>query len=298
MRTGFIGLGAMGGRMATRLSEAGLLKAVFNRTRKRAELFARETSCDAPPTVGELAQQSECIVLCLPADKDVLERVTEIAENMQAGGLVIDCSTVSAETARTAFAELKAADIGFLDCPVSGGTEGAKHGKLAIMVGGAESDFERALPVLGAMGTNITHMGPSGAGQATKAINQVMVAGIAQTVTEAMAFAQAEGLPTNKVVNTLGGGAAGNWFLAHRGKTMVANEFPLGFKVSLHRKDLEICRAMAARHGAKLPMVEMTLLHYGRLMDDGHADSDISSLFTLKQQLFTAEEITAAANDD
>lgn len=288
----------MGVHMARRLSAAGFLAGVFSRTRERAEQFAREVECEAPASVAELARSSDCIVLCLPADEDVLHQVAAIAASMRPGGLVIDCSTVSAETARTAFGQLQAAGIGFLDCPVSGGTEGAKNGALAIMVGGSETDFSRALPILGAMGTKITHMGPSGAGQATKAINQVMVAGVAQTVSEAMAFAHAEGLPIDKVVSTLGGGAASNWFLAHRGETMVAGEYPLGFKVSLHRKDLEICRAMAARHGASLPMVEMTLLHYRRLIDDGHADSDISSLYTLKQQLFAAEETTAAANDD
>lgn len=298
MKTGFVGLGAMGWPMASRLKAAGLLQGVFNRSHERAERFASENVCAAPASIALLAADCECMVLCLPADEDVLTQVAEIAANMAKGGLVIDCSTVSAETARAAAAQLDEAGIGFLDCPVSGGTEGAKNGSLAIMVGGSAADFARAQPVLNALGKHISHMGASGAGQATKAINQVMVAGIAQTVTEALAFAHAEGLPIDKVVNTLGGGAAGNWFLAHRGETMVAGKFPLGFKVSLHRKDLEICRAMAARHGASLPMVEMTLVHYRRLIDQGHADSDISSLYTLKQQLFEEEPAMTAVNDD
>lgn len=279
----------MGWNMASQLRSAGLLQGVFNRSREKAVRFAEENSCTAPASVSQLASECECVVLCLPADEDVLDQVAQLGDSMAAGGVVIDCSTVSAETARTAHARLAAKQIGFLDCPVSGGTEGAKNGGLAIMVGGSAADFARAKPVLAAMGTNICHMGPSGAGQASKAINQVMVAGIAQTVTEALAFARAEELPVDKLVKTLGGGAAGNWFLAHRGETMVAGKYPLGFKVSLHRKDLEICRAMAARHGASLPMVEMTLLHYRRLMESGHSDSDISSLYSLKQQLFENE---------
>lgn len=298
MKTGFIGLGAMGWHMAARLAHAGFLHGVFNRSPERARQFADSYGCDAPADVTSLAAACECLVLCLPADEDVLQVCRQIASGMTAGGLVIDCSTVSADTARAAAAALAEVGLKFLDCPVSGGTEGAKNGQLAIMAGGAEDDYLRAAPVLSALGSNISHMGPAGAGQSTKAINQVMVAGIAQTVTEALAFARAENLPIDKVVSTLGAGAAGNWFLRHRGETMVAGRFPLGFKVSLHRKDLEICRAMAARHGAALPMVEMTLLHYKRLMEQGHGNSDISSLFTLKQQLFEKEKAAAAANDD
>ncbi len=298
MKTGFIGLGAMGWHMAARLHSAGLLHGVFNRSRERAERFAAEHGCQAPAQVAQLAADCDCIVLCLPADEDVLAQVAEISVAMAAGGMVIDCSTVRADTARAAAASLGGSGIGFLDCPVSGGTEGAKNGTLAIMVGGKETDFVRARPVLGAMGTNISHMGPTGAGQSTKAINQVMVAGIAQTVTEALAFARAEGLPIDKVVSTLGAGAAGNWFLQHRGESMVAGKYPLGFKVSLHNKDLEICREMAARHGASLPIVEMTRVHYRRLMDSGHAESDISSLYTLKQQLFENKAATVSVDND
>lgn len=286
MKTGFIGLGAMGAHMARRLNDAGYLSAVFNRTTSVARTFAETNGCAAATSIRELAAMSECVVLCVSADRDVLEIVAELATHLPASGLVIDCSTVSAETARTADALLRERNIGFLDCPVSGGTEGARNGTLAIMAGGTEQDFERAQPVLACFGHSVTHMGPAGAGQATKAINQVMVAGINQTVTEALAFAEAEGLPLDKVIETVGAGAAANWFLDHRGKTMVRGKYPLGFKVSLHKKDLEICRAMAAKHAAGLPLVEMTLLHYRRLLEQGHGDDDISSLFTLKRWLF------------
>jgi 3-hydroxyisobutyrate dehydrogenase len=176
-----------------------------------------------------------------------------------------------------------------MDCPVSGGTEGARDGTLAIMCGGDEGDFARAQPILAALGKRIALMGPVGAGQATKAANQIAVAGAAQAVTEALAFAQAEGLPLDKVIETLGGGAAGSWFLARRGPTMVRGEFPLGFKVTLHQKDLGIVQAMAAAHGVRLPVVEMTRIHYDRLIEQGFGEEDISALFRLKRDLFKGE---------
>ncbi len=283
--------------MARRLHDAGLLQSVMNRTPSVAHTFADETGCRAASSPADLAAHCDCVMLCVSADQDVLELVAELATSMRTGGLVIDCSTVSAATARSAAQLLAEHGIGFLDCPVSGGTEGARDGTLAIMAGGTEKDFARGLPVLECVGKRITLMGPAGAGQATKAINQVMVAGINQTVTEALAFAVAENLPLEKVVDTLGGGAAANWFLAHRGKTMVRDQFPLGFKVSLHRKDLEICRQMAAEHDANLPIVEMTLLHYRRLIENGHGDDDISSLYTLKRTLFGKQGDRPAAND-
>ncbi len=297
MKPGFIGLGAMGWPMALRLHQAGWLRGVYNRSSQRAEAFQAETGCAAFLSTRDLARHCDAVILCVSGDQDVLTNVNEIATSMDSGGLVIDCSTTSAATARSACETLGQRAIAFLDCPVSGGTEGAQQGSLAIMAGGSAKDFERARPLLAALGSRMTLMGPAGAGQAAKAINQVMVAGINQTVSEAMAFAAAEGLPIERVVSTLSSGAAGNWFLAHRGETMVRGEFPLGFKVSLHRKDLEICKAMAARHGVTLPMVEMTLLHYRRLLGKGHADSDISSLYTLKRGLFeNAAKKKAAGN--
>jgi 3-hydroxyisobutyrate dehydrogenase len=211
--------------------------------------------------------------------------VTELASALRPGAIVVDCSTVAAGTAREAARQLAAAGAEFLDCPVSGGTEGAVAGTLSIMVGGDEATLERARPVLEAMGGSITHMGPVGAGQSAKATNQIMVAGINQAVTEALAFGQAQGLPMDRLIAALEKGAAGNWFLSRRGPTMIRGEFPLGFKVGLHAKDLEICRRMAEEHGVRLPVVEMTLLHYGRLPELS-ADEDISALFRLKLEMF------------
>jgi 3-hydroxyisobutyrate dehydrogenase len=286
MRAGFIGLGAMGRHMARNLHKQGFLSAVWNRTADKASAFAVETGCRAAHNIDELAAQSDCIVICVSADADVLEVIERLAAALPRGALVIDCSTVSAATARTAAQRLGSKGVGFLDCPVSGGVEGARDATLAIMVGGETAAFERATPVLRAMGRTVTLMGPSGAGQATKATNQIMCAGIIQAVAEAMAFARAEGLPLDKVIEILGKGAGSSWYFVNRAPNMVRGSFPAGFRVRLHEKDLHICHDMAARHGVQLPVIEMTLLHYRRLIEQGFGDEDISTLFRLKAAMF------------
>jgi len=314
MRVASVGLGAMGSPMARNLARAGLLAAVWNRTPGKAErlkqalaseLGAAGEAVATPATLAELALASgrptglDAVVLCVSADADVLACVDALgpalATHSKGRALVIDCSTVAAATARDAADRLAALGVGFLDCPVSGGTEGARDGTLAIMCGGSEPDFARAQPVLAALGKRIALMGPVGAGQATKAVNQIAVAGINQAVTEALAFARAEGLPLDRVIDTLGGGAAGSWFLGRRGPTMVRGEFPLGFKVALHQKDLGIVQAMAAARGVRLPVVEMTRIHYDRLIEQGHGDEDISALYRLKRALFGGDSTTAVA---
>jgi 3-hydroxyisobutyrate dehydrogenase len=142
------------------------------------------------------------------------------------------------------------------------------------------------------MGRTVTHFGASGAGQAAKATNQIMCAGIIQAVAEAMAFAKAEGLPLEKLIDTLGKGAGSSWYFVHRAPNMVRDLYPAGFRVRLHEKDLRICRDMAARHGVQLPVVEATLLHYRRLIEQGHGDDDISTIFRLKDALFAARDAT------
>jgi len=287
MRTGVIGLGGMGAPMARNLQRNGLLETVWNRTRSTAEALAEELGVPAAFDPAELADRCEVIILSVSADDDVLEVVGALVTSLWPGAVVIDTSTDSRETARAAAAQVAAAGGNFLDAPVSGGVEGARQGTLAMMVGGDAAVLARVQPVLEAVAARITHMGPVGAGQATKAVNQIMAAGINQAVTEALAFGQAQGLPTDQLIAALEKGAAGNWFLSHRGKTMVRGEFPLGFKVALHAKDLEICRQMAGALGARLPVVEMTLVHYARLLADGSTEEDISALFRLKSDMFS-----------
>lgn len=286
MKVGFIGLGAMGYPMALNLQKAGLLTAVYNRTRAKADAFAKQTGCTVAADIAGVAQRCDAIVICVTADVDVLQVVEPLSGHLSAGALVIDCSTVGAATAREAAARLAPHGVDFLDCPVSGGTEGAAQGTLAIMCGGEQTTFERAQPILNALGRRIVRMGPVGAGQATKAVNQIAGAGIAEACTEAMAFAEAEGLDLDKVIEVVTSGASGSWFLSHRGASMAEGRYPLGFKVSLHDKDLAIAQQMAAAHSVQLPVVEMARVHYRRLMEVGHGDEDISALFRLKRALF------------
>ena len=286
MRVGFVGLGAMGMHMARNLHRAGLLTAVWNRTAEKARTLAGELNVQAPATIEALGSVVDAVVTCVSADKDVLQVVTELAKTLPSGAIVLDSSTISAETARKAAEILHPRGIEFLDCPVSGGTEGARDATLAIMVGGNEEVFDRAKPILSAMGKTITYFGPTGSGQAAKATNQIMCAGIIEAVSEAMAFARAQGLPLEKIVDTLGKGAGSSWYFVHRAPNMVRGAFPAGFRVRLHEKDLTICRDMAARFGVALPVVERMLGEYAELVARGYGDEDISATFRLKNELF------------
>ena len=291
MRTGFVGLGAMGTHMARNLKRAGLLTAVWNRSSGKAQALAAELKVDAPATLSELAASCEAIVSCVSADADVLEVARALAPALPERALMLDCSTVSAETARQAAGILEARRAEFLDCPVSGGVEGARDGTLAIMVGGKPEAFERAQPILQALGRTIAHFGPVGAGQAAKATNQIMVAGIIDAIAEAMAFAHAEGLPLEKLIDTLGKGAGSSWYFVHRAPNMARGSYPAGFRVRLHQKDLGICHDMAARFGTALPVVERMRAEYAELIARGYGDEDISATFRLKEELFERTNI-------
>jgi len=290
MNVGFIGLGAMGQHMARNLHRAGLLTGVWNRSTAKSEALASETGCRAFASPAALAAGCEFIVTCVSADDDLLSVVEALLPGLRKDTIVADCSTVAADTARKAAARLASAGAAFLDCPVSGGVEGARLAALVIMCGGEPEIFERARPVLLALGKTISLMGPTGAGQATKATNQILCAGVIQVVAEAMAFAQAEGLPLEQVIEVLGKGAGSSWYFVHRAPFMARGEYPAGFRVRLHDKDLRICRDMAARHGATLPVIETTLADYRRLLETGHGDEDISTIFRLKTPLFAAED--------
>lgn len=296
LRAGFVGLGAMGAGMARNLHKQGLLSAVWNRTPAKAQALANETGCRAVGAPGDLCALCDIIVLCVSADADVLAVIDALLPTIQPDTIVIDCSTVSADTARSAAHRLRERGAYFLDAPVSGGVEGARDATLAIMVGGDAQAFEDAQPVLQAMGRTITHFGASGAGQAAKATNQIMCAGVIQAVAEAMAFAKSEELPLDKLIDTLGKGAGSSWYFVNRAPNILRDSYPAGFRVRLHEKDLKICRAMAARHGVQLPLIEMTLVHYRRLIEQGRGDEDISTLFRLKDALFANAPEAAKRN--
>ncbi|MBL8300502.1 MAG: NAD(P)-dependent oxidoreductase [Rhodanobacteraceae bacterium] len=283
IRAGFVGLGAMGWFMAAHLHQRGLLAAVANRSAEKAQRFAGEHAGVTAATVDTIAQYCNVIVLCVSADADVLDLSRRLAASAAAGSVVIDHSTVSSTTAVTAAALLQAAGSDFVDAPVSGGVEGAKNGKLSIMAGGAAETLARVQPVLEAYAARITHMGPVGAGQNTKAVNQVLIAGIAQAVTEGLALGEALGLEPAALLPTLAAGAAGNWFLDKRGASMLANQFSVGFKLGLLHKDLGIVRELALAAGTDRSVIDKSLADYAELMARGHSDDDISALIRLKR---------------
>ena len=284
----------MGMHMARNLHRAGLLAGVWNRSPDKAHALAAELKVPAPASLAQLAPLCEAIVSCVSADADVLEVTRALAPTLKEDALVLDCSTVSAETARQAAGLLEPRGVRFLDCPVSGGVEGARDATLAIMVGGEAAAFERAQPILRALGRTVTLFGPSGSGQAAKATNQIMCAGIIETVAEAMAFARAQGLPLDKLIDTLGKGAGSSWYFVHRAPNMARGAYPAGFRVRLHEKDLRICHDMAARFGVALPVVERMLREYAELVARGYGDEDISATFRLKEELFERTNIMSA----
>jgi len=283
LQVSFAGLGAMGHPMAGHLARAGLLAAVWNRTRAKAEAVAEELQVAAPATIAELTATSNVIALCVPADADVIALVREIAAHARAGTIVVDHSTVSSVTAQSAASILAERGCAFLDAPVSGGVEGAKNGKLSIMVGGDADALERVRPALECYAARISHMGDVGAGQNTKAVNQVLVAGIAQAVCEGLALSEKLGLDAERLLPTLLAGAASNWFLDKRGATMLRGEYSVGFKLALLHKDLKIVRELAVAAGTDRSVIEKSLADYAVLLAQGHGDEDISALLRLKR---------------
>jgi 3-hydroxyisobutyrate dehydrogenase len=197
--------------------------------------------------------------------------------------VVVDTSTVSPATARQISASLLEAGAGFVDAPVSGGVEGAQKGTLSVMAGGDSASISRIMPVLEAISASVTHMGPVGFGQATKAVNQVMIAGIAEAVCEALALAEKLNLPSERLLAVVGAGAAGSWFLEHRGPTMLESRFDVGFKLSLLLKDLLICKELAQDLDISMSTVEAAIRDYRVLVELGDGDHDISGLIRLKR---------------
>lgn len=288
MKTGFIGLGAMGAPMARHLHSRGLLAVVGNRTLAKADALAAELGVSAAREAADFAD-CDAVMLCVSMDADVLENVRALAGALRPGSVVVDHSTVSTDTAKRAAEILAARGIGFLDAPVSGGVEGARNGKLSVMVGGDAATLEQARPALEAYALRIARMGPVGAGQAAKAVNQVLVAGINEAVCEGLALAEKLGLDPEKLLPTLGAGAAGNWFLDKRGATMLRSEFAPGFKCAHLLKDLGIVRAMARPTGIRTTVIEQALADYAELVAQGRGDEDTSALIALKRGAGTRE---------
>ena len=280
---GVIGLGAMGAPMARHLAKAGLLHMVWNRTASRATAFADETNTLVADCPAQIARNCNVILTCVSADTDLLDVVGQLVPEVAQGTVVIDTSTVSPATAQQLSDSLLEAGAGFVDAPVSGGVEGAENGTLSVMAGGDSATISRIMPVLEAISASVTHMGPVGSGQATKAVNQVMIAGIAEAVCEALALAEKLNLPSKRLLSVTGAGAAGSWFLGHRGKSMLENHFDVGFKLSLLLKDLLICQSLAQDLDISMPTVEAAIKDYRILVEWGDGDHDISGLIRLKR---------------
>ena len=286
MKTTVIGLGAMGAGIAGNLYRAGHLTHAWNRSAQRAAAAATQHGFALADSLEAAAAQADLVVTSVSADADLIQVVERLCKVMTAGSVVLDTSTVSIDSARRVSEMLAAHGIHFLDAPVSGGKEGAEKGTMVMMVGGDDNVLRQLMPVLESISRKVVHMGPVGSGQATKAVNQIMCAGINQAVTEALAFGQHQGLDMDKAVDVVSSGAAGNWFVEHRGRSMTQGVFDPGFRVALHHKDLKICQAMLASDDVQLPVVEVTLAQYEQLMADGHGDEDISALYRVKRPLF------------
>ena len=279
-RVGFAGMGTMGAAMATNLARAGFPLSVWNRTPGRTEPL-RSLGAKVAATPSALAAAADVVVTCLsdtPDVREVLLGEEGVADGAREGLLIVDCSTISPSASRDMAAQLATNGVRFVDAPVSGGSEGAVNATLTIMVGGDEVDVERARPILAAMGRTITHMGPIGSGQATKAVNQVILCGAYLGVAEGLVLALQAGLDVDRVVTALSGGAAQSWVLSNRSARIIANDYPLGFKIALHRKDLGIALDLAREVGSALPVAGLAAEIENGLIRRGHADDDVSAL--------------------
>jgi 3-hydroxyisobutyrate dehydrogenase len=279
-RIGFLGLGTMGAAMAANLARNGFAVTAWNRTDRRIPALD-ELGVARAATPAEIVRATDSVVVCVSDTPDVeavLFGPEGVAAGAREGQLVIDCSTISPSATRDFAGRLGSQGVDLVDAPVSGGSEGAQKATLTIFCGGDGAAVDRARPILAAMGKTITHVGPSGSGQAVKAVNQVILAGTYLGVAEGIVLALKAGLDVGQVVEALGGGAAQSWVLANRSGRMIENDYPLGFKVALHRKDLGIALDLAREMGAELPVAELAADFETGLVAGGHADDDMSAL--------------------
>lgn len=280
MRIGFVGLGTMGAPMARRLLEAGYEVTVHNRTRAREEALAAAGAARAaaPRQAADGADLVITIVSDTPDVQAVVLGEQGVALGMKAGSVLVDMSTISPATTRRIATAVQEHGVSMLDAPVSGGSEGAEKGTLSIMVGGDAAALERARPVLEHLGTTITHVGASGAGQVAKAVNQTIIAGTYAAVAEGIALALAAEIDVEAALQALGGGAAGSWVLANRARNMVKGDYPLGFRTRLHRKDLGIALAAAKDLGVAMPVTAYVEQVETSLIKRGFGDEDVSNV--------------------
>jgi 2-hydroxy-3-oxopropionate reductase len=285
-RLGLIGLGTMGGPMASNLAAAGHELVVFTRNpERRAEFDGRGLS--VATTVADVAARSDVVITMVSdgaAVRDVLTGESGVFANMQSGGLVIDMSTIDPLTAEELAEEAGERGLAMLDAPVSGGEEGARQGTLSIMVGGAEADVERARPFFEIVGKTITHVGPNGSGQTTKACNQIVVAATYAAISEALVLSTRSGVDPARMLDALGGGLAGSRIMELRRQKLLEHEFSPGFKVDLHHKDLRIAVERGDQLNVPLPVAAHALQGFEELRALGHGGLDHSALLLIAER--------------
>ena len=277
----FIGLGVMGYPMAGHLTSAGYDVTVYNRTVAKAEKWAEEHGGRAAATPAEAARGADIVLGCVGNDDDVRAVVTGAngaLSAMAAGTIYVDHTTASASLARELESAASERGVGFLDAPVSGGQAGAENGALTVMVGGDAQVFARAQATMQTFARAVTLMGPAGAGQLTKMVNQICIAGVVQGLSEGMNFALRAGLDADTVLEVISKGAAQSWQMENRGNTMVRDEFDFGFAVDWMRKDLAICLDEANQNKARLPMTALVDQFYAAVQAQGGGRWDTSSL--------------------
>ena len=280
----FLGLGVMGYPIARHLARAGHAVSVYNRTQAKARRFAEEFGGRAAPTPRAAAEGADFVFACVGNDDDL--RAVALGESgalggMKSGALFVDHTTASAKVARELFELSRESGLGFIDAPVSGGQAGAEKGALTIMCGGDAAAFAKAEPLMAVYARACRLMGPSGAGQLTKMVNQIAIAGLIQSLSEALHFAGSAGLNAEAVIDLLKNGAAQSWQMENRTTTMLAGDFDHGFAVEWMRKDLAICLEEARRNGAQLPVAALVDQFYARIEKLGGKRWDTSSLITL-----------------
>ena len=288
MKVSFIGLGVMGYPMAGHLMANGHDVTVYNRTSAKASAWVAQHKGEMQETPNKAAAGSEIVFICVGNDDDLRSVVYGehgVLASMQPGSLIVDHTTTSAEVAREIAEQAKKQGVGFIDAPVSGGQAGAENGVLTIMVGGAQNDFEKAEPVMAAFARFSKRLGDVGAGQLTKMVNQICIAGVVQGVAEGLHFARNAGLNGPDVVEAISKGAAGSWQMDNRHQTMWDGEYDFGFAVDWMRKDLGFALDEARKNGSHLPLTSLVDQFYSEVQALGGNRWDTSSLFARMEHL-------------
>ena len=280
MKVAFLGLGVMGYPMAGHLQAKGHSVTVYNRTTAKAEAWVKQHGGALGKTPEDAVCDADMVMMCVGNDKDLIDVGGAAIAAMKPGTILVDHTTASADVARQLYEAAKGKGVQFIDAPVSGGQAGAEKGQLTVMCGGDQAAFDAAKPVIDCFAKATTLMGASGAGQLTKMVNQICIAGLVQALSEGLAFAEKAGLDGNLVLDVISKGAAQSWQMENRGKTMLKREFNFGFAVDWMRKDLGICMDEARRNGSKLPLTTVIDQFYADVQAAGGARFDTSSLIT------------------